>query len=97
MIVVFRMVRSSFLDSLFQVDIDHATYPDGDVPPYSIGEVEVMVESEEGAAQAATTCSCFVRDELQADGGPPVGKIEHLLRATRPAHYEALRAAGVIR
>ena len=80
------------------MDIDNATYPDSDVPGYSVGEVELIVENEDCAAEAAKKVVSFLRQHLQAEDGvaAPVGKIEHLLRTIRPSHFEALLAAGVV-
>lgn len=87
--------RSSYEKDGFHIDVDSATYDDSEFT-YALVEIELLVDETE-AEEADSRIMEFARQfGLQADG-VILGKIAALLKEERPAHYQALVAANILK
>jgi len=88
--------------SAIQVDLDTTD------TNYAVGEVEIIVESEDEIPQAKVDIQTVIDDLLlllhkendkatTSSSGSPPGKLEHYLQTFRPAHYQVLIDSGVLK
>ncbi len=91
-----RTLGGLLVSDNLQVDLDTTNIN------YAVGEVETIVETENQLPEAQAKVQMVV--EMLTNGkkgmnelGPPAGKLEHYLFHFRPAHYNALVRAGVLK
>lgn len=81
-------------DHVIQVDLDTTN------TGYAVGEVEIVVNTNEEIPNATSKVRMVIGQILQgydvdADT-PPIGKLEHFLQNHRPWHYDACLKSGVM-
>lgn len=89
-----KSIRLKYQKDAFAIDIDEVTAPDFS---YALAEIELMVENESKIEEATQKIIEFAKSNgLQTDTYVR-GKVVEYIRLKRPAHFEALVKAGVVK
>lgn len=84
--------RKKYKREEFIIDLDQVEFPEF---TYTIGEIELMVETKDEIEDAITKILKFASD-LQLEIAPVRGKVIEYLKRIRPIHYQALVDVGVV-
>ena len=88
-----QTTRRKYAREKFIIDLDVASC--GEDFSYRIGEIEMMVPSEEQAEFATEEILQFAKS-LGLEALPVRGKVVEYLKRKKPDHYQALMEAGVV-
>jgi adenylate cyclase class IV len=88
-----QTTRRKYAREKFIIDLDTAAI--GEDFSYHIGEIEMMVPSEEQAENATEEILRFAKS-LGIEALPVRGKVIEYLKRKKPDHYQALMEAGVV-
>ncbi len=88
--------RNSYEKQGFHIDIDSARYLDSSFE-YAVAEIELLVTSESEADEAESQIIEFAKKFELITDQVVLGKVAAYLKAEKPAHYEALVNAGVLK
>lgn len=88
--------RTSYEKEGFHIDLDAASYRDTDFT-HAVAEIELLIDDETKVDEADARIVAFAERFQLATDEVILGKVAAYLQHEKPAHYEALVAAGVLK